>query len=84
MGWISWILLGFVAGALARWLMPGEDKMGWLLTIGLGVAGAFLGGYIGAFAGVGSVTGFNIGTIVTATVGAFILLFAYNKIILKK
>ncbi|MCV6615915.1 MAG: GlsB/YeaQ/YmgE family stress response membrane protein [Cellvibrionaceae bacterium] len=84
MGWITWILLGLVAGALARWLMPGDDKMGWIMTALLGIGGAFVGGYIGTFIGLGSVTGFNIGTIITATVGAFILLFAYNKLILKK
>lgn len=84
MGWISWIILGLVAGALARWFMPGEDKMGWILTIVLGIAGAFVGGFVGSFIGMGSVSGFNIGTVITATVGAFILLFAYNKLILKK
>ncbi|GAA6151075.1 GlsB/YeaQ/YmgE family stress response membrane protein [Pseudoteredinibacter isoporae] len=84
MGWIAWIILGLVAGALARWLMPGEDKMGWILTILLGIGGAFLGGYLGSLLGIGSVSGFNIVTIITATVGAFILLFAYNKLILKK
>lgn len=84
MGWIAWIILGLVAGALARWLMPGEDKMGWILTILLGIGGAFVGGYLGSLLGLGSVSGFNIMTIITATVGAFILLFAYNKLILKK
>ncbi|MCV6620801.1 GlsB/YeaQ/YmgE family stress response membrane protein [uncultured Pseudoteredinibacter sp.] len=84
MGWIAWIVLGLVAGALARWLMPGEDKMGWILTIVLGIGGAFVGGFIGSLVGLGSVSGFNIATIITATIGAFILLFAYNKLILKK
>ncbi len=84
MGWISWIILGLVAGALARWLMPGEDKMGWILTIVLGIGGAFVGGFVGSLVGLGSVSGFNIATVITATVGAFILLFAYNKLILKK
>lgn len=84
MGWISWIILGLVAGALARWLMPGEDKMGWILTIVLGIGGAFVGGFVGSLVGLGSVSGFNIATIITATIGAFILLFAYNKLILKK
>ncbi|MBB6520531.1 GlsB/YeaQ/YmgE family stress response membrane protein [Pseudoteredinibacter isoporae] len=84
MGWIAWIILGLVAGALARWLMPGEDKMGWILTILLGIGGAFVGGYLGSLLGIGSVSGFNIVTVITATVGAFILLFAYNKLILKK
>ncbi|WP_261844506.1 GlsB/YeaQ/YmgE family stress response membrane protein [Aliamphritea ceti] len=81
MGIISWIILGLVAGALARWLMPGEDKMGWIMTMVLGIAGAFAGGFIGSFVGLGSVSGFNFATIITSTVGAFILLFAYNKFV---
>ena len=81
MGILSWIILGLVAGALARWLMPGEDKMGWIMTMILGIAGAFAGGFIGSFIGLGSVSGFNIATILTATAGAVILLFTYNKFI---
>lgn len=81
MGILSWIILGLIAGALARWLMPGEDKMGWIMTMILGIAGAFAGGFIGSLIGLGSVSGFNIATILTATAGAVILLFAYNKFI---
>ncbi len=81
MGIISWIILGLVAGALARWLMPGDDKMGWIMTMILGISGAFAGGFIGSFVGLGSVSGFNFATIITATVGAFVLLFAYNKFV---
>lgn len=81
MGILSWVVLGLLAGALARWLMPGNDKMGWIMTIILGIAGAFLGGFVGSIVGLGSVSGFNIATVLTATVGAFVLLFAYNKFV---
>lgn len=81
MGILSWVILGLLAGALARWLMPGNDKMGWIMTIVLGIAGAFLGGFVGSIVGLGSVSGFNIATVLTATVGAFVLLFAYNKFV---
>lgn len=81
MGILSWIILGLIAGALARWLMPGEDKMGWIMTMVLGIAGAFAGGFIGSLIGLGSVSGLNIATIATATLGAFALLFVYNKVI---
>ena len=77
---LSWIVLGLVAGALAKWIMPGEDGGGWFMTMVLGIAGAFVGGFVGSFLGLGSTGGLSIGSIATATVGAFILLFAYNKL----
>lgn len=81
MGILSWVVLGLLAGALARWLMPGDDKMGWIMTIVLGIAGAFVGGFIGSVIGLGSLSGFNFATVLTATVGAFVLLFVYNKFV---
>jgi uncharacterized membrane protein YeaQ/YmgE (transglycosylase-associated protein family) len=79
MGLISWIILGLIAGALAKWIMPGKEDMGLIVTILLGVAGAFLGGYLGAFLGLGSMGGLSIGSIVTATAGAILLLFVYRQ-----
>lgn len=81
MGYLSWILLGLIAGALAKLLMPGKDGGGWIITMVLGIAGAFVGGFLGAQLGLGGgVDGVNIGSIVTATVGAFVLLFLYKLI----
>tara|TARA_R110001592_G_scaffold363393_1_gene687340 strand:- start:202058 stop:202309 length:252 start_codon:yes stop_codon:yes gene_type:complete len=81
MGILSWIVLGLVAGALAKWLMPGPDGGGWFMTMLLGVAGAFVGGFLGSFLGVGVTGGgLNIASILTATAGAFVLLFVYNRI----
>jgi uncharacterized membrane protein YeaQ/YmgE (transglycosylase-associated protein family) len=81
MGILSWIVLGLIAGALAKLLMPGKDGGGWLITMALGIAGAFVGGYLGTALGVGgSATGINLGSIVTATVGAFILLLVYRMV----
>ena len=48
MGILSWIVLGLIAGALAKWLMPGRDGGGWIITMVLGIAGAFVGGYLGS------------------------------------
>ena len=76
---ISWIILGLIAGALAKLLMPGDDKDGFWFTMLLGVAGAFAGGWLGSFAGMGTVGGLSLASIATATVGAFVLLFVYNK-----
>ncbi|MCS0215157.1 GlsB/YeaQ/YmgE family stress response membrane protein [Vibrio alginolyticus] len=79
MGIISWIILGLIAGALAKWLMPGKDGGGWIATMLLGIAGAFVGGFLGGILGFGGATGVNIGSIITATLGAVILLFVYNR-----
>ena len=81
MGILSWIVLGLIAGALAKWLMPGKDGGGWTVTMLLGIAGAFAGGYLGSLLGLGGeASGVNIGSIVTATAGAFVLLFVYKLI----
>ncbi len=81
MGIFSWIVLGLVAGALAKWLMPGPDGGGWFMTMLLGVAGAFVGGYLGSFLGAGVTGGgLNLASIGTATAGAFVLLFVYRLI----
>jgi uncharacterized membrane protein YeaQ/YmgE (transglycosylase-associated protein family) len=81
MGILSWIVLGIIAGAMAKWLMPGKDGGGFLTTMALGIAGAFVGGYLGSFMGVGVTGGgLNLASIGTATAGAFLLLFAYRLI----
>jgi len=81
MGFISWIILGLIAGALAKWLMPGKDGGGWIVTIVLGIAGAFVGGFLGSFVGLGTTGGgISLASIATATIGAFVLLFAYRLI----
>lgn len=79
MGILSWILLGLIAGALGKLLMPGDDPGGFFVTMGIGIAGAFVGGFLGSIVGIGSVTGFNVGSILTAAIGAMVLLFAYRK-----
>jgi len=78
-GFFAWIILGLIAGALAKLLMPGKDGGGWILTMVLGIAGAFVGGYLGSLLGIGgAASGVNLVSIVTATAGAFVLLFIYK------
>ena len=84
MGILTWILLGLVAGVLGKMLMPGKDPGGWFITILLGIGGAFVGGWIGSLVGLGTTGGFSIGSIVTATVGAVVLLFVYRLVKKKK
>jgi uncharacterized membrane protein YeaQ/YmgE (transglycosylase-associated protein family) len=62
MGILSWILLGLVAGILAKIIMPGKDGGGFIITIILGIAGAFVGGWVGSFLGLGSTGGFSLGS----------------------
>lgn len=80
MGIISWIVFGLIAGALAKWIMPGKDPGGMIITILLGVVGAFVGGYVGTLLGLGTVDGFDIRSFFIAIVGAVLLLAAYRMI----
>ncbi len=80
MGFISWIVLGLVVGILAKWIMPGKDPGGIFITILLGIAGSFVGGYLGSLLGFSTSGGFSIASIVTATLGAILLLFIYRKV----
>jgi uncharacterized membrane protein YeaQ/YmgE (transglycosylase-associated protein family) len=80
MGLLSWIVLGLVVGVLAKWIMPGPDGGGFVLTTLLGVAGAFVGGFIGSLLGLGDVSGFNLGSLALATVGALLLLWGHRQL----
>jgi uncharacterized membrane protein YeaQ/YmgE (transglycosylase-associated protein family) len=80
MSWIIWIILGLIAGILAKWLMPGRDPGGFIVTILLGIVGALVGGFISVRLGFGDVTGFNLPSIIIAVLGAMLLLFIYRMI----
>ena len=72
--------MGLLVGALAKFIMPGDDPGGIIVTILIGIAGAFVGGFIGSFLGLGEVTGFNFGSFLLATGGAILLLIGYRTI----
>jgi uncharacterized membrane protein YeaQ/YmgE (transglycosylase-associated protein family) len=78
MGIISWIILGLIVGIIAKLIMPGKDPGGFIITILIGIAGAFVGGYVSSLVGFGSFTGFNIKSIIIATGGAILLLGGYR------
>ena len=81
-GWLWWIVIGGVAGAVAKLLMPGKDPGGCLITILLGIAGAYLAAFIGKSIGWyndGDAAGF-----LAAVVGAFIILFVYRMIMRRR
>ncbi len=74
--WLSWIVLGLVAGSLAKFLMPGRDPSGCIFTVFLGIIGALIGGLIGTRLGWGKVDAgdLDLRSIAIATVGALLLL----------
>lgn len=80
MGILSWILMGLIVGVLAKFIMPGKDPGGFIVTILIGIAGAFVGGYLGSFLGLGAFTGFNLGSLLLAVGGAIILLILYRVV----
>ena len=80
MGIISWIVIGLIAGAIAKLIMPGRDPGGIIVTILIGMVGAVIGGFIAKAVGFGGVDGIDIRSILVATVGAVILLFAYRLV----
>ena len=80
MGIISWVVFGLIAGALAKLIMPGDDPGGIGVTILIGIAGAVIGGFVGSLIGFGTVSGFNLRSLVVAIAGALILLFGYRQL----
>lgn len=79
MGIFAWIVFGLLAGALAKWIMPGKDPGGLVVTMLIGIAGAVVGGFIGNFLGFGGISGFDLRSMGIAIGGALILLFLYRK-----
>jgi uncharacterized membrane protein YeaQ/YmgE (transglycosylase-associated protein family) len=75
---IFWIIVGGIAGVLAKLIMPGDDPGGFIITILLGIAGAIVGGFLASLIGIGG--GGIIWSIIIATIGAIILLAIYRLI----
>ncbi len=82
MGIIAWIVLGMVAGVIAKVLVPGRDREGIIITTLIGVAGALLGGFLATrvFHVAGIQGFFNLSTWITAIAGAGALLIAYHLV----
>ena len=78
MGIISWIVLGLVAGILAKIVMPGRDPGGIIVTTLLGIGGAVIGGFIGTRLGFGDISGFDLRSVALAVGGAVLLLFLHR------
>ena len=81
MGIIGWIILGLIAGAIAKTLHKGDEPGGILGTMVVGILGAILGGLIASAVGVGTISSFfSIGTWLIAIGGALLLLFVFNAV----
>lgn len=81
MGIIAWIVFGLIAGVIAKWIMPGKDGGGFIVTVILGIVGALVGGWLSTtLFHLGSVDGFNIRSFVVAVIGSIIVLWIYRKI----
>ncbi|GAC1651945.1 MAG: GlsB/YeaQ/YmgE family stress response membrane protein [Gemmatimonadaceae bacterium] len=75
---LTWIVLGLVSGALAKWIMPGRDPGGTVVTILIGIVGAFIGGFLGTLLTGSGVSGLNLWSILLAVIGALVLLWIYR------
>lgn len=79
---LGWIIFGLIIGAIAKFLMPGRDPGGFIVTILLGIAGALLGGFLGramGFYGPEEVAGW-----VMSLIGAVILLLLYRLLVARR
>ena len=82
MGIIGWIVLGFLAGVIAKAIMPGGEAIGFIVTILLGVAGALLGGFLATAFGLEDPIDefFDLSTWLAAIIGSLLILFTWNAI----
>ncbi|MGW5648772.1 GlsB/YeaQ/YmgE family stress response membrane protein [Saccharopolyspora sp. NPDC003752] len=81
MGILSWILFGLIAGAIAKFILPGRDPGGIIVTIVIGIVGGLLGGWVAtSVTGGAGVTGFNLMSFVWAIIGSVVLLLIYRLI----
>lgn len=80
MGFLSWVVLGLIAGAIAKWILPGNDPGGFIVTIVIGIVGAVIGGFIGTALGFGAVDGLDLGSIAIAVLGSIVLLMIFRVV----
>jgi uncharacterized membrane protein YeaQ/YmgE (transglycosylase-associated protein family) len=80
MGILAWIVLGLLAGLLARMVMPGRDPAGLIVTVFLGIVGALVGGFIASQLGYGGISGFDLRSLAIAFGGAVLILFFFRML----
>ncbi len=75
---LAWIVLGLIAGAIAKTLMPGDDPGGFIVTALIGIVGAVIGGFLGNTLLGRDLSGFSLWSLVLAVIGALLLLWVYR------
>ena len=80
MGIVLWAVFGLIAGAIARFLMPGKVPGGIIVTIALGIIGAIIGGFIGAQLGFGDISGFDLRSLMPAVGKGALVLFIFGLV----
>ncbi|MCG2620482.1 GlsB/YeaQ/YmgE family stress response membrane protein [Arthrobacter sp. I2-34] len=79
MGFIAFLILGLIAGAIAKLILPGDQAGGWIATMVLGVIGALLGGWVGsAVFGVGLENFWSFQTWIVAIIGSIVVLLIWG------
>lgn len=81
MGILGWIVVGLIAGWLAKMIVPGREPNGFLATTAIGIVGALIGGFLySLFTNTPFTTHFDLGSLMVATLGAIVLLFGYHMV----
>ncbi|UGS47991.1 GlsB/YeaQ/YmgE family stress response membrane protein [Kosakonia cowanii] len=81
MGILAWILFGLIGGVIAKFIMPGRDGGGFILTCVLGIVGAVVGGWLATMFGYGGdITGFNMHSFIVAVIGAIVVLAVFRLV----
>jgi len=80
MGFLTWLFFGLVVGLLARFLVPGREPGGCLMTVVIGIVGAAIGGWIGTQLGWGRIDGFDLRSMGLAILGSIVLLLVLRAI----
>ena len=79
---LTWIIVGLIAGVIAKMVM--RDSFGWIVTILLGIVGALVGGWLSGLLGGPAVTGLNLMSILVAAGGAIVVLFVYGLVVRRR
>ena len=82
MGFITWLLVGLIAGTLAKMITPQDEKGGWVSSLVVGIVGSFVGGFLAGLIGISSHR--FIGEIIIAFAGAILVLYIYHKYLAEK
>lgn len=80
MWFLLWIALGLLTGFLAIMILPGNDRGSLLLTTGIGVSGAFCGGFVANLIGIGGVADFSVASLALASAASILLLLIFHRV----